>query len=70
MKFRVLLEQDEDGVFVAQVPTLPGCLTQGGSRREALYNIRDAIEIYLESLESHDDAIPPSIEEEYVDVAV
>ena len=70
MKFRVLLEQDEDGVFVAQVPTLPGCLTQGGSRREALDNIRDAIEIYLESLESHDDAIPPSIEEEYVDVAV
>ena len=70
MKFRVYIEPDEDGVFVAQVPSLPGCLSQGQTRREALANIRKAIELYLESLDAHDDAIPPSIDEELVEVAV
>ena len=70
MKFRVLIEQDDDGIFVAQVPTLPGCVSQGDTRQQALDHIREAIELYLESLDSHDDAIPPSIDEEYVEVAV
>ena len=70
MKFRVIIEQDEDGIFVAQVPTLPGCISQGESRREAINNVREAIQLYLESLEAHDDAIPPTIDEEYVEVAV
>ena len=70
MKFRVYLEQDEDGVFVAEVPTLPGCISQGRSRQEAVASIREAIELYLESLDAHDDAIPPSIDEEIVEVAV
>jgi predicted RNase H-like HicB family nuclease len=70
MKFRVLIEQDEDGIFVAQVPNLPGCVSAGGTRREALDHIREAIELYLESLGAHDDAIPPSIDEEFVEVAV
>ena len=70
MKFRVLIEQDEDGVFVAQVPTLPGCVSQGATRRETVNQTREAIELYLESLGAHDDAIPPSIDEEYVEVAV
>jgi predicted RNase H-like HicB family nuclease len=70
MKFRVLVEQDEDGAFVAQVPSLPGCVSQGASRREAIENVREAIELYVESLESHGDPIPPSIEEELVEVAV
>jgi len=70
MKFRVYLEQDEDGVFVAQVPSLPGCVSQGQTRKEALAAVREAIELYLESLDAHDDAIPPSIDEEIVEVAV
>jgi predicted RNase H-like HicB family nuclease len=70
MKFRVYIEPDEDGVFVAQVPSLPGCVSQGQTRDEALSNIRQAIELYLESLDAHDDAIPPSIDEELVEVAV
>jgi hypothetical protein len=36
MKYRVLIEPDEDGVFVAEVPSLPGCITQGQTREEAL----------------------------------
>ena len=66
MKFRVLIEQDEDGVFVAEVPSLPGCLSQGPTRADALKNIQEAIEVYLESLKAHDEPIPPSITEEVV----
>jgi predicted RNase H-like HicB family nuclease len=70
MKYRVLIEQDEDGVFVTQVPALPGCVSQGSSRDEALANIREAIGGYLESLRAHDEPIPPAISEEIVEVAV
>jgi len=70
MKVRILIEQDEDGVFVAECPTLPGCISQGNSREEALVNIQDAIKGYLESLRKHDEPIPPSIEEEVVEVSL
>jgi predicted RNase H-like HicB family nuclease len=49
MKYRALIEQDEDGMFVAEVPALPGCISQGRTREEALQNIREAIAAYLES---------------------
>ena len=70
MKFRVLIDQDEDDVFVAQVPALPGCITQGSTRQEALSNAQEAIAAYLESLNERGDPIPPAINEELVDVAV
>ena len=70
MKYRVLVEQDEDGMFVAEVPSLPGCLSQGKTRADALLNIQEAIHVYLESLEAHDEPIPPSIIEEVVEVDV
>ena len=69
MKYRVHIEQDEDGVFIAQVPSLPGCISQGATRREALANIRDAIAAYLESLQKHDEPVPPAITEEVVEVS-
>lgn len=69
MKYRVILQQDEDGVLVAEVPALPGCISQGTTRAEALANIREAIEAYLESLKEHDEPIPPSIDEEVIEVA-
>jgi predicted RNase H-like HicB family nuclease len=68
MKYRVLIEQDEDGVFVAEVPSLPGCISQGETRVEALENIREAIAGYLESLEAHGEPIPLPITEELVEV--
>ena len=61
MKYRVIIQQDEDGVLVAEVPALPGCMSQGTTRVEALANIREAVEAYLESLKDHDEPIPPSI---------
>lgn len=70
MKYRVLIEQDEDGVFVVQVPALPGCISQGNTRKEALENIKEAISGYLESLEAHNEPIPPPIDEELIEVAL
>lgn len=47
MKYRVMIEQDEDGVFVAEVPSFPGRISQGATRKEVLKNIHEAIESYL-----------------------
>ena len=68
MRYRVLIEQDEDGVYVAEVPALPGCISQGKTRSEALDNIKEAITVYLESLQAHGEPVPPSISEEVVEV--
>ncbi len=67
LKYRVLIEPDEDG-YVAEVPSLPGCISQGATRSEALENIREAISGYLESLEAHGDPVPPPMSEEIVEV--
>ena len=69
MKFRILIQQDEDGVYVAECTTLPGCVSQGKTREEALANVKDAISGYLASLKKHKEAVPPSIEEELVEVS-
>jgi len=66
----VTIEQDEDGVFVVECPSLPGCVSQGRTRAEALTNIADAIQGYIESLAKHGEPIPPAITEEVVEVAV
>ena len=65
-----LIEPDEDGVFVATCPTLPGCVSQGTTREEARQNIIDAITGYLESLRKHDEPIPPPITEEVAEIDV
>ena len=69
MRFRILIQQDEDGVYVAECTSLPGCISQGKTREEALANIKDAIHGYLGSLKKHKEPIPPSIEEEMVEVS-
>jgi len=69
MKFRTIIEKDEDGNYVVQCPALPGCISEGKTRAEALANAKDAIQGYLASLKKHNEAIPPSIEEETVDVS-
>ena len=69
MKYRVYIEQDEDGIFVATCPALPGCVSQGRTRVEATENVREAVEGYLRSLKKHGDPVPPSISEEVIEVA-
>ena len=60
LNYRVILEQDEDGLFVASVPTIQGCYTQGKTFEEAMKNIQEAIELCLEvrnnDLEQKDDS--------------
>lgn len=68
IRFRVLVSQDEDGMFVAECSNLPGCVSQGKTHDEAITNIRDAIEGYLASLQKHGEPITPSIHEEIVEV--
>jgi predicted RNase H-like HicB family nuclease len=68
MKYRILIEQDEDGMFVAEVPSLPGCISQGSTRGEVLLNIKEAMEGYIESLKNHNEPIPPPISEEIIEV--
>lgn len=48
MKFPVVIQPGEDGYFVAECPILPGCMSQGRTEKEALANIREAIELWLE----------------------
>jgi predicted RNase H-like HicB family nuclease len=55
-----VIEPDEDGIFVAEVPALPGCLTQGQTRSEAIENIKEAIAAYIESLTGYSEPIPPA----------
>jgi antitoxin HicB len=68
MQYRVMIEVDEDGMFIAECPALPGCVSQGTTREEALANIKDAMAGYLASLKKHGEPIPPPITEEIVEV--
>ena len=51
-EYDVIIEQDEDGVYVAHVPELPGCHTEGDTIEEVLANIKEAIELYVEHVKS------------------
>lgn len=48
MKFSVTLERDEDGIWVAECPAIPGCISQGKTREDAIVNIENAIRLCLE----------------------
>ena len=52
MKLHVIIEKDEAGYYVVEVPALPGCFSQGKTRGEAIANIKEAIEGWLEVMES------------------
>jgi predicted RNase H-like HicB family nuclease len=58
MKLKVILEPSEEGGFTAYVPSLPGCISEGDSRQEALENIREAIDLYLEPVEDDMSFVP------------
>jgi predicted RNase H-like HicB family nuclease len=56
--YRVLLNKEPEGGYTAQVPTLPGCVTYGESLDEAIENVKEAIELYIQSLRSHNEPVP------------
>ena len=68
MTFSITLDRDEDGVWIAECPAIPGCVSQGGTRDEAAENVRDAIRLCLEV--RADRGLPLTIETRRVEVAV
>jgi predicted RNase H-like HicB family nuclease len=70
MHYTVVLRQEADNGFVATVPSLPGCISQGDSRQEALENIEEAIEVYIEDVRDAGEPVPPNTCHELVDVQV
>jgi predicted RNase H-like HicB family nuclease len=70
MGYTVILEQESDGQYVALVPALPGCVSQGATRQDALANIREAIELYIEDCVAAGDPVPNEAGREFVEVQV
>jgi predicted RNase H-like HicB family nuclease len=68
MKFHVTLDRDEDGVWVVECPAIPGCISQGTTREEALENIREAIALCLEVRAER--GLPLTVESRQVEVLV
>ena len=55
---RVILEHNESGGYTVTVPLFPGCISEGDTKKEALANIEEAIELYIESLQEDSEPIP------------
>jgi predicted RNase H-like HicB family nuclease len=68
MKFTVTLDRDEDGVWVVECPSIPGCVSQGKTKEEATENIKDAIKLCLEVRAER--GMPLTIESQQVEVIV
>lgn len=66
MKFNVTLERDEDGIWVAECPAIPGCVSQGKTKEEALTNAQEAIQLCLEV--RAEQGLPLTIETRQVEV--
>jgi predicted RNase H-like HicB family nuclease len=60
---KIIIEPGEDGYFVAHVPSLKGCLSQGGTEEEALANIKAAISLHIEVLKERGESLPKEFRE-------
>jgi predicted RNase H-like HicB family nuclease len=69
-KFTVVVERDEDGLYVASVPLLQGCYTQGQTYEEALENIKDVIKLHIEARQELREPIPIEVALDEVQVVV
>ena len=67
MKLRIILEDSDEGGYTIYVPSLPGCISEGDTKNEAIENIKEAIELYLESVS---DDIISSTENEIMEIAI
>ena len=67
MKLKVILEPSEEGGYTAIVPSLPGCISEGNTKEEAIKNIKEAVELYLEPVE---DDIDYAADAELLEIAV
>jgi predicted RNase H-like HicB family nuclease len=67
-KYRIIIEQDEDGVYIASCPALKGCYSQGDTIEEAIENIKDAIKLHIEARKIIGEPIPIEVLIEEVEV--
>ena len=67
MKLKIVLEPSDEGGYTVYVPSLPGCISEGNTKEEAMANIKEAIELYLEPVE---DDLTVSPDHEITDIAV
>jgi predicted RNase H-like HicB family nuclease len=70
MKYTVIIRRGYESGFVATVPALPGCVSQGKTQRETLRNIKEAIEVYIEALIEDGVPVPVQSAAEIIDVEV
>ena len=68
MRYTAVLEREPDGGYVVSVPALPGCVSQGDNRDEALTNIREAIQLYVDDCRAAGDPVPTEAGKEIVEV--
>ncbi len=68
MGYTVILEQEPDGGYVVHTPALPGCVSQGDTREQALANIREAMELYIEDCIEAGDPVPKEVGREFIEV--
>jgi predicted RNase H-like HicB family nuclease len=68
MKFSVTVDRDEDGIWIVECPSIPGCVSQGKTKKEALKNITEAIELCLEVRAQR--GLPLTVETRQVEVAL
>jgi predicted RNase H-like HicB family nuclease len=67
MNLKIVFEKSDEGGFTVYVPGLPGCISEGDSREDAMTNIREAIDLYLEPVE---DDLPIGLETEIMEIAL
>jgi predicted RNase H-like HicB family nuclease len=68
MRYTVILQRESDGGYVAVVPSLPGCVSQGDTREEALKNIEEAAELYIEDVQAVGDPLPIEDQREFIEL--
>lgn len=68
MQFTITVDRDEDGVWITECPSIPGCVSQGATKEEAITNIREAIQLCLEVRAER--GLPLTIETRRLDVAI
>lgn len=68
MRYTVILQQEADGGYVATVPALPGCVSQGDTREQVIANVREAITVYLEDCEASGEPPPREAGREVIEL--
>ncbi len=69
-KFRIIIEQDEDGIYIASCPALQGCYSQGDTIEEAKKNIEEAIRLHIEARQSAGEPVPVEVLMDEVEISV